>query len=179
MSLGRWLFDYVYIPLAGSKNGKARTLVSLLAVWLVSALWHGSTYSYLIWGAYFFIICAAEKLILPKGFKIGRFCTFTLVLFGWVLFFSKTPSDALSFFTRLFSLGDTLLYCRADIYNVLRYTPFLLLSAFFASPLPRAFAADLYRRARPLAYFAALPLFLLILSCILAGEHIPFLYASF
>lgn len=179
MSLGRWLFDYVYVPLGGSKNGKARMILSQAAVWLVSALWHGSTLSYLIWGAYFFVICTAEKLILPKGFKIGRLCTFVLVLFGWVLFFSKTPADALLFFRRLFCLDNTLLYCRADIYNAIHNVPFFLLSALFAAPLPRKAFSFLYRRAKTIVYFAALPMFLLILSCLAAGGHIPFLYATF
>ena len=179
MSLGRWLFDYVYVPLGGSKKGRVRTTLSLFAVWLVSALWHGFTLSYLVWGAYFFVICAAEKMILPKSFKIGRLCTVALVLLGWVLFFSKTPQDAGLFFARLFSLGDTLLYSRADIYNGMRYMPFLLLAALFASPLPHRMLSTVYLRAKPLVYIASLPLFLLILSCIIAGGHIPFLYATF
>ena len=179
ITLGHWLFDYVYLPLGGSKNGKARMIFAQLAVWIFSALWHGVTLSYLLWGVYFFVICTLEKLVLPKNFKIGRLCTFTLVLFGWVIFFSKTPADAVSFFGRLFCLGDTLLYCRADLYNSIRYAPFLLLAALFATPLPRMALTKLYEHARALLYLAAAPLVLIVLSCIAGGGHIPFLYASF
>ncbi|MBQ8837370.1 MAG: MBOAT family protein [Clostridia bacterium] len=179
ITLGRWLFKYIYIPLGGSKKGSVRAVLSLGAVWLASALWHGTRLSYLVWGMYFFVIAIAEKLILPKGFKIGRLCTFCLVLFGWVFFFSDTPAAAFAFFTRLFCLGETLLYCRADIYNAIRNVPFILLAALFATPLPRRLLNMLYSRARVALYILALPLFCLILSCLVSSGHIPFLYASF
>ncbi len=179
MTLGRWLFKYVYLPLGGSKNGKGRMVLSLLATWLVSALWHGSTFSYLLWGVYFFLICTAEKLIFDGKKGFGRATTIMLVLFGWVLFFSKTPADAYSFFYRLFSLGNTLLYCRGDIYNCLRQMPFLLVSLVCATPLLHRAACMLYQRMRPVAYIAALPVLALVLSCLAAGGHMPFLYATF
>lgn len=177
ITLGRWLFDYVYLPLGGSKRGKMRTVVSLLCVWTVSALWHGFTFSYLVWGVYFFLICTVEKLLLKKG--TGHFTTLLLVLFGWVIFFSKTPADALAFFSRLFALGNTLLYSRADMYNCLRYAPFILLSALCATPLLHGALCALYKKARSLIYLAAPIAFLLVLSCLAVGGHMPFLYASF
>lgn len=179
MTLGRWLFDYVYLPLGGSKRGKMRTVVSLFCVWTVSALWHGFTLSYLAWGAYFFLICTAEKLLLQRGKRIGRFATLLLVLFGWVIFFSKTPTDAYAFFYRLFAFGNTLLYSRADIYNCMRHVPFILLSALCATPLLHGALCALYKKARSLIYLAAPIAFLLVLSCLAVGGHMPFLYATF
>ncbi len=175
ITLGRWLRDYIYIPLGGSKRGKLRTVFSLLAVWLFSSLWHGTSLSYLVWGMYFFIICLLEKLILPENFKFGMPCTFLLVLFGWVFFFSDTPLSAVAFFTRLFCLGDTLMYSRADIYNLLHNAPFMLVCALFATPLPHRMLS----RMGSAVYIAAAPLFLFVISCLAAGSHMPFLYAAF
>ena len=179
ISLGAWLRDYVYIPLGGSRRGKGRMLLSLGAVWLTSALWHGSTLSYLLWGGWFFCLIAAEKLFLPKGVHLGHVSTLALVLIGWVFFFSKTPAAAFAFFERLFCLGGTLLYCRADLYNGMRQFPFVLLAAFCATPILHNALCALYRRKKVLVYPLAAAAFALVLSCLAVGAHQPFLYASF
>lgn len=166
ISLGAWLRDYVYIPLGGSRKGSVRTLLSLGAVWLFSALWHGTGFHYLLWGGYFFCLIAAEKLL---HFRFGRLPTLILVLLGWVLFFSETP---FAFFSRLFCLGNTLLYSRVDLYHGMRLALFLLLAILFATPLP----GKLLSRFRyPLVLGAAV----LVLSCLALGAHQPFLYAAF
>ncbi len=179
ITLGRWLFDYVYLPLGGSKCGKVKTVISFFAVWLFSSLWHGSTLSYLLWGAYFFLICTAEKLFLKKGQKSGIFFTLLAVNFGWVLFFSKTPRDTIAFFYRLFAMGNTLLYSRADLYNCMRYVPLILLSILFATPIVHSLCAMIYKRVPALLYFAAPLVFFFLLSCLVANTHTPFLYATF
>ena len=175
ITLGRWLFKYIYIPLGGSKKGTARTLISLLCVWLFSALWHGTTLAYLLWGCWFFCFLALEKL----GLKLGRVGVLSAVLFGWVFFFSKTPSEAFSFFTRLFAVGDTLLYSRADIYNSIRYAPFVILGAFCATPIMHNLLTAMYNKAKPLAYVLAICSFVFVISCLSVGGHAPFLYATF
>ncbi|MBQ5390170.1 MAG: MBOAT family protein [Clostridia bacterium] len=179
ISLGAWLRDYVYIPLGGSRKGKGRMLLSLGAVWLTSALWHGSALSYLLWGGWFFCLIAAEKLFLPKGMRLGHLTTLALVLIGWVFFFSGTPAAALAFFKRLLCLGGTLLYCRADLYHCVRLAPFVCLAVFCATPLLHDTLASLYRRKKVLLYPLAVAAFVLVLSCLAVGAHHPFLYASF
>ena len=179
ISLGTWLRDYVYIPLGGSRSGKGRMLLSLAAVWLASALWHGTALSYLLWGGWFFCLLAAEKLLLPKGIRLGYVTTLASVLVGWVFFFAKTSAAAIAFFGRLFCLGDTLLYCRADLYHCVRLAPFVCLAAFCATPILWEALAALYRRKKLLLYPLAVAAFVLVLSCLVAFAHQPFLYASF
>lgn len=179
-TLGKWLFRHVYLPLGGSRQGGARTILSLAAVWLCTALWHGATACYLLWGAYFFLLLAVEKLCFAKGFCIGILPTLALVLPGWVFFFSDSLSAALGFFGRLFCLGGTLLYSRADFYDVLRYAPFLLLSALAATPLFQDAMRALCRRLGDLPrHAAALCGFVLALAYAAAGGYTPFLYASY
>ena len=154
--------------------------MSLAAVWLCTALWHGTTACYLLWGAYFFVLLAAEKLCLAKGFHIGTLPTLLLVLPGWVFIFSDSPGTAVAFFGRLFCLGGTLLYSRADFYDVLRYAPFLLLSALAATPLLRDAMRALCRRLGNFPrHAAALCGFVLALAYAAAGGYTPFLYASY
>lgn len=180
ITLGRWLFRYVYLPLGGSRNGRVRTLLSLLAVWGATAFWHGTALCYFLWGAYFFLLISVEKLILPEGFMSFRLPTFCLVSLGWVFFFSPSPTAAFDFFSRLFCLGDTLLYTRADFYDLLRFAPFLLLGALAATPIFRDLADAIRRRFGTLPLRAAsLLLFVFSLSYAAAGGYSPFLYASY
>lgn len=179
ISLGTWLCDYVYIPLGGSRKGNTRMLLSLGAVWLVSALWHGSGLCYLLWGGWLFCLLALEKLFLPKGACIGHLPTLFLVLFSWVFFFSDTPAAAAAFFERLFCLGKTLLYCRADLYDLVRHASFAIVAALFATPLPHRMLTALYRYHRVVTYPLAAAAAMLSLSCLAAGAHRPFLYATF
>ncbi len=175
ISLGRWLFKYIYVPLGGSRLGKARTVISLFFVWLASALWHGSAWSYLLWGAWFFCFSVIEKL----GYKLFRISTLLVIAFGWVFFFCETPYDIYCFWGRLFALGDTLLYSRADIYNCLRYLPFVLLCSVLATPVFHRLLCNVYSRARCIVYIFALPALWIILSCLASGGHSPFLYQGF
>ena len=164
----------------GSRNGVRRTLLSLLAVWVCTAFWHGTTLCYFLWGAYFFLLVAAEKLLLPKGFKGLRLPTFCLVSLGWVFFFSPDLASALEFLGRLFCLGGTLLYDRADFYDFARLTPFLLLSALAATPIFCGLARAVRRRFGDLPLRAAsLVLFAYSLAYAAAGGYTPFLYASY
>ena len=66
ITLGTWFRDYVYIPLGGSRNGNARTVLSLTVVWFFTGLWHGASWNFLIWGLYFAVLLILEKAFLGK-----------------------------------------------------------------------------------------------------------------
>lgn len=95
MTLGGWFKSYVYFPLGGSKKGLPRTVVNLLIVWTVTGIWHGASWNFMLWGAYFGVLIVLEKLFLGKWLeKIPKFFswlyTFVLVVFGWVMFDAVT-----------------------------------------------------------------------------------------
>lgn len=75
ITLGRWFRQYVYIPLGGSRNGELRTVCSLLAVWILTAVWHGNTPNFLIWGMLLCLLIIMERqmeaLGLSKLFQKG------------------------------------------------------------------------------------------------------------
>lgn len=66
ISLGTWFRDYVYIPMGGSRVGTGRHMFNLLVVWLLTGLWHGASWTFLIWGMYWFVLVAAEKLFFER-----------------------------------------------------------------------------------------------------------------
>ncbi len=109
MTLGGWFKSYVYFPLGGSRKGLARTVINLLIVWTITGVWHGASWNFMIWGAYFGVLIVLEKLFLGKlleklpGFFSWLY-TFVLVVLGWVMF-DIVPSGTVSFgevFGRIF-----------------------------------------------------------------------------
>ncbi len=91
MTLGGWFKSYIYFPLGGNRKGQARTIFNLLVVWTVTGIWHGASWNFMLWGAYFGVLIVMERLFLGKVLeKIPAFFswlyTFVLVVFGWVMF---------------------------------------------------------------------------------------------
>ncbi|MBE6927080.1 MAG: MBOAT family protein [Ruminococcaceae bacterium] len=90
MSLSSFFRDYVYIPLGGNRKGKKRQILNMFVVWTLTGLWHGTSWNYVLWGVYFFVLLAVEKQIMPQLEKLNRYVrwaiTSVLILFGWVIF---------------------------------------------------------------------------------------------
>ena len=91
ISLGSWFREYLYIPLGGNRKGLPRQMLNLLIVWGLTGLWHGAGWNFVIWGLYFFVLLAAEKLFLLDLLKkvpaaIGHLYTLLAVLISWVIF---------------------------------------------------------------------------------------------
>lgn len=97
ISLGSFFRDYVYIPLGGNRKGEVRTIVNLLITWLLTGFWHGASWNYVLWGLYYFVFIALEKLFLDKILKslpraVSHIYTILVVFFGWILFkFERMP----------------------------------------------------------------------------------------
>jgi alginate O-acetyltransferase complex protein AlgI len=99
ISLSSWLRDYLYIPLGGNRKGPSRTMLNLFATMLLGGLWHGASWTFVVWGAYHGALLAVQRMI-PAGWArpaskpIGAVLTFLLVCVGWVLFRAQTLTDA-------------------------------------------------------------------------------------
>ena len=100
ISLSSWLRDYVYIPLGGSRVALPRIYLNLMATFLVSGIWHGSTWNFVIWGALHGLFLCAEratkgardKMKIPSWINVA--VTFCLVAFAWIFFRAKNVSEA-------------------------------------------------------------------------------------
>ena len=115
MSLTQWFTDYVYIPLGGSKHGKGRQIAATLTVFLLSGLWHGANWTFVVWGLYHGFLCVLEILLGRKeretnGWHLSDWVnwavTVTLVLFSWLLFRAESLGQAGILLASLFSGWD-------------------------------------------------------------------------
>ena len=91
ISLGSWFREYVYIPLGGNRKGRARQLFNILIVWMLTGIWHGAGWNFLLWGLWFALFLSLEKLFLGKVLKalpgvVGFLYNTVVVLLGWVMF---------------------------------------------------------------------------------------------
>lgn len=104
ISLSTWFRDYLYVPLGGSRGSPARAHGNLWATMLVSGLWHGASWTFVIWGALHALYCSAERLTrwperlarLPGGRALAGLAVFVLVLVAWVFFRAQSLSQALT-----------------------------------------------------------------------------------
>ena len=98
ISLSTWLRDYLYIPLGGNRKGRSRALVNLMIVFLLSGLWHGAAWTFVLWGAYHGSFVTLERLLGDRRDRIPRIVqhasTLALVVIGWVLFRAGTARKA-------------------------------------------------------------------------------------
>lgn len=109
MSLSQWFRDYVYIPLGGNRRGTARMLLNLLAVWLLTGLWHGANWTFVLWGLYYFVFLVAEKLtglakVLPRLPLISNLLVLVIVMIGWVLFRAPDVDAAFAYIGAMFGV---------------------------------------------------------------------------
>ena len=171
-TLTGWFKAYVYIPLGGSRRGRVRRDLNVLAVWALTGLWHGAGWNFVLWGLYFALLLIFEKRFLLQNARwekvpgwIRQALTFLAVMAGWGLF-SGFGSELWTALSGGFGGGTsrTLLTCAA-------YAPMLLLCAA-VSFLPEP-------KRLPLRRFAAPLLMILCLAALAAQGYAPFVYFQF
>ena len=185
-SLGAWFRDYVYIPLGGSRAGTAKTVRNLLIVWLLTGIWHGANWTFLLWGLFHGLIIVLEKFplknIIPKiPAPLRQAVTFLLVTVGWVLFFSPDVGAAFRFLGRMCAVGQ--LVDDAGLYYLKSALPMLALAVVGSAPVVRQAALRLEHSRPRWLYVAEIVLFaaglLLCAASMVSSTYSSFLYAQF
>jgi alginate O-acetyltransferase complex protein AlgI len=108
ITLGAFMKNYLYIPLGGNRKGTLRTYLNLVTVFLLSGLWHGASWNFVLWGAFHGFFLIMDRIFMLKWLeKMGRFpamiLTFLAATSGWVLFRTETLSGAFQFYQAMFS----------------------------------------------------------------------------
>ena len=185
ISLSTFLRDYLYIPLGGNRVSERRIYINLTIVMLLGGLWHGSSWAFLIWGAYHGVLLAFERWrgkksvygMLPHSLRV--LITFVLVLFSWVLFRCPTLAEAIQYFKAMFSFsgadGGSLLLA-GEI-----YTPGNFVLMIFCAVLVTQ-KVQSFDWVKQLTWFKSILLLILFcfsLAAMFAQTFNPFLYFQF
>ena len=177
MSLGSWFRDYVYIPLGGNRSKQLR---NILVVWMLTGLWHGASWNFVVWGLFFGVLLTAEKFLpaekLPK--LLRRCLTLLAVLISFVIFNAQDMRQALKDVGGLFGgqplvTGETLYYLRS-------YGGVLLMSLIGATPLMKNLVSRMPQQLlKVLEPVVLMGLLVICTAYLVDGSFNPFLYFRF
>lgn len=189
ISLGTWFRDYVYIPLGGNRVGRARQLLNILVVWMLTGFWHGAAWNFVVWGLMFAVLLIMEKLWLLKPLSKCRPLAHLYVVFfvviSFVIFNAENMGQALSDIGGLFGAGGIPLVSAEAVYCLRSFALVLILAALGATPLLRNGLVRLsqYPTAgkvlNALEPFTLFVLLLVMTGYLVDGSFNPFLYFRF
>ena len=171
ISLSTWFKEYVYIPLGGNRKGLARQIFNILVVWLLTGLWHGASWNFVLWGGYYAALLILEKCwLLKAGEKLPlvlrRMVTMVLVMLGWALFYFENLGDLGAFLGRLFTAVPSA--------GIAFYLPVTALGCLCATPaLKRVKLPDGVR------WGLCMVLLLLCVASLARQSYNPFIYFRF
>ena len=146
ISLSTWFKEYVYIPLGGNRKGVKRQILNLLIVWVLTGLWHGAAYNFVLWGLYYGFLLILEKFVLKKFLDrlpsfVQHIYTLFIIIIGWGLFYFTDVGQLGEFMVDLFNFGNGI--CGDQAFNlIMSNLPMLIIAAVASTPL----ATMLYTR---------------------------------
>lgn len=184
MSLGSWFRDYVYIPMGGNRVPKWRWVLNILTVWMLTGLWHGASWNFVLWGLMFAVLLLIEKWVpqlqkLPDVLRHGY--VLFLVMISFVLFNAENLSQAVGDIGGLFGVGGIPAVTEQTLYYLRSYGLLFLLGFLGSTPVVR----DTARRIGETRVGSVLEpavLLILLLVCtgyLVDGSFSPFLYFRF
>ncbi len=190
ITLGAWMKDYLYIPLGGNRvKSKTRLYFNLGFVFLISGLWHGASWNFVLWGAFHGAFLILDRIFLLKLLdRIGKYpsvlITFFLAIMGWVLFRVENFDDALIYYQRLFAFdfGSPLLHEYPRFFLML---PFAVLFSWvtltkFGLKFQSVFFYEKLNTSKSILMFVLILLLIIIsLASITSSGFNPFIYFRF
>ena len=197
ITLSTWFREYVYIPLGGNRRGTKRLIFNLLIVWLLTGLWHGASWNFVLWGFYYFVLLTLEKLFLLK--RIDKFPSVFLhtyalffIVIGWLIFYFKPNvggfEELSSYFAGMFGLSGLPLLNGEFLYTFLRNLLFLGILCVASTPIPKMCFCRIKSKvasAPKVAVLSAafdialLMFFVLCVAYITSSEYRPNIYFEF
>lgn len=184
ITLGSWFREYVYIPLGGNRKGTLCTIRNLFIVWLLTGIWHGAGYNFLLWGLVLFIIILTEKLFIGKFLRerpvIGHLYMLLLIPITWAIFAIDDIGQLGIFFTRLFPFfgqGVWSVFKHDYLKYLGMYYPFFIAGFLLSTKLPYNLLRKI--KQRKVIYILIVIIFIASVYCMYRGFDDPFLYFRF
>lgn len=140
ISLGSWFRDYIYIPLGGNRVSSLKIYRNLFVVWLVTGIWHGASWNFVIWGLYFGVFIMLERLFLQKVLNripnfIQHLYLLIIVLIGWVLFSQPDLPSTINYLKVMFGLTEAPFINGYTTFYLKEYSVALLMACIASTPI--------------------------------------------
>ncbi len=184
MSLGSWFRDYVYIPMGGNRVKKSRWVINILTVWMLTGLWHGAAWNFVLWGLMFALLLLLEKWVpalqkLPDVLRRGY--VLLAVVISFVLFNADTLSQAGGDLAGMFGLAGLPLVSAPALYYLRSFALLFVMGFVGSTPIVRDTARRLGDTKAGQILEPVMMAFLLLVctAYLVDGSFSPFLYFRF
>ena len=186
ISLSTWFREYVYIPLGGNRKGVGRTYFNLFCVWLLTGLWHGASWNFVLWGLYYFALLVIEKTFLLRLLErapkfLRHIYSMAAVIFGWLLFVIEDVSSIGAYLSRMFG-GTGVFATQITVYELVRNLVFLAILILASTPAPKKLWNKMYSKGTPWRIVQSVVCaiaFVLCIAYLVDSSYNPFLYFRF
>ena len=190
ISLSTWFRDYVYIPLGGNREGKYKQIRNILIVWLLTGIWHGANWTFLIWGLLFGIILIIEKIWLNNFMEklpsfIRRIYVLFIVMILFIIFNSDNMSVALTNIKGLFGMNGEAFVNDYTLHYLKSYLPVLIIALVGSTPFIKILIDKLRKNKyvnniiNILEPIIIVVILVVVTSYLIDNSYNPFLYFRF
>ena len=184
ITLGDWFKSYVYFPLGGSRGSTAATIRNTLIVWLLTGLWHGASWNFILWGLYYGVLIILEKFVFRRLLErtpsaLRHILTMLVVVFGWVIFEITSPASELEFVKAMLGFGGS--FANSFTLNALHnYAVTFIAAIAISTGIPLKICKKLpEKRADTLSLVGEAAGMTACIACLVDSGYNPFLYFNF
>lgn len=184
ITLGDWFKSYVYFPLGGSRGSTAATIRNTLIVWLLTGLWHGASWNFILWGLYYGVLIILEKFVFRRLLErtpsaLRHILTMLAVVFGWVIFEITSPASELEFVKAMLGFGGS--FANSFTLNALHnYAVTFIAAIAISTGIPLKICKKLpEKRADTLSLIGEAAGMTACIACLVDSGYNPFLYFNF
>lgn len=178
ITLSSWFREYVYIPLGGNRKGLKRQILNMLVVWFLTGFWHGADWNFMLWGLYYFILLALEKMFLLDFLKnkkvLARVYTLMAIAVGWAIFYITDLPALGGFIVKMFSFSGGV----SAVYFFKNYIISIIVGILCSTTLTTKFY-DKFKDNNLVMIPLLTVIFLLSIAYLVDSTYNPFIYFRF
>ena len=190
ITLSSWFRDYVYIPLGGNRKGLIKQIRNIAIVWILTGIWHGASYNYVLWGVYFGLLLILEKMFLKKWLDripavFSHLYSIFFILMGWLIFSFEALGEGMAYGKVMFGMAEVAFANDMVLYLIRNYGVLLIVCLIGCTPLIKKWAKVCLesKKHQGLVTVAVnvvmILLFVIITAYLVDASYNPFLYFRF
>ena len=172
ISLSTWFRDYVYIPLGGNKVSHSRWIMNMFVVWLLTGIWHGANWTFILWGLIYFALLIIER---ECKFNFGHAGTMICVMILWVVFRSSNVNAAVKYLSAMLGLNGNMFFDSGFVVYVKGTWSVLIMAVIGVFPIVK----DFLRRHALIESLWLMIIFVLSILETISSTYNPFIYFNF